>query len=122
MTVKCSNDGSTLGSGVALTFYVTPTTTLSLNTGKATTLAAYEYAYFVFTPSTTGSYTFYSTGSTDTYGYLYNTSAAQLRSNDDGGASYNFSITYELTAGQKYVLGVRCYGSRSGSFYVYVTK
>jgi len=123
MTIKCSNDGSTLGTGVKLTFNVTSTTAISLSAGKNVTLAAGESAYFVFTPSTTGSYTFYSTSDTDTYGYLFDSTGTRLAYDDDDGAGYNFSITYNLTAGQKYVLQARFYSSsRSGSFYVYVTK
>ena len=86
------------------------TTTVEISTGG-------EYAYFSFTPTYTESYTFYSTGSYDTYGYLYDSDMSQLAYNDDGGESSNYSITYTLEAGVTYIWAARFYGSsKTGSF------
>ena len=64
-----------------------------------------------FVPSTSGTYLFYSTGSSDTYGILYNSSGSQLTSNDDSGDGNNFLISYSLTSGTTYYIGVRYYSS-----------
>lgn len=76
-----------------------------------------QKVYFAFTPTTSGSYTIQSTGSSDTYGRLYNASQTQLTSNNDGGTNYNFKITYTLTAGTTYYVAV-CYNysSATGTF------
>ncbi|MCX8129652.1 MAG: DUF4855 domain-containing protein [Clostridia bacterium] len=66
--------------------------------------------FFKFTAPSSGTYTIYSTGSTDTYGHLYNSSQSELASNDDNSAS-NFLISYSLTAGQLYYVKVRHYSS-----------
>ena len=79
--------------------------------------------YFRFVPSASGTYTFSSTGSCDTYGYLLNSSGSTLAYNDDGGAGVNFQISYSLTAGTTYYLKVRMYSSSvTGSFTVSVTS
>lgn len=60
---------------------------------------------------------FYTTGKLDTFGYLststvFDSSTGEpinpIASNDDGGEGYNFSITYNVTAGTTYVIWVRC--------------
>ena len=82
-----------------------------------------EYYYFAFTPTRTTSYAFYSTGSADTYGYLYNASGTLLASNDNGGTNNNFDVTYTLTAGNTYYYAAK-YGSNAttGTFYVALSK
>ncbi len=78
-----------------------------------------QLVYFAFTPSESKTYTIYSTGSNDTYGYLYNAPQTQITSNDDGGSGSNFSITYSMTAGTTYYIVVKYYsGSNTGSFSV----
>lgn len=77
--------------------------------------------YFRFTAPTSGSYTIESTGSTDMYGHLLNSSGSELASNDDGKAP-NFSINYNLMAGQTYYVRARHYSSSgTGSYGVKVT-
>lgn len=76
-----------------------------------------------FTPSQSGTYTIYSTGSYDTYATLYNSSKMSITSNDDGGSSYNFSISEYLTGGRTYYLGVKVSSSTSSaSFSVYIER
>lgn len=74
-----------------------------------------------FTPTVSGTYLFYTTGTVDTCGYLYDTDWNQLAYNDDGGSGTNFRITYSMHAGQQYWVGVRYYGSsNTGTITVYV--
>ena len=63
----------------------------------------------------------YTTGSTDTYGYLTNNSCGTLATNDDSGSSYNFMITRYITTTGWYRIGVRHYSSSgTGSYGLYV--
>ena len=63
-----------------------------------------------------GEYTFTTTGSEDTYGYLYDSNLAELAQNDDGGENNNFKITYSLLKNQLVYIGVKYYDSTlSGS-------
>ena len=67
--------------------------------------------YFSFTPSTSGKYVIYSTGSDDTKVILYNSNYTELTSDDDGGSGRNFRLEYNLTAGTKYIYGIKFYSS-----------
>lgn len=61
--------------------------------------------YYSFTPAETATYTIYSMGSLDTRGYLYSNIANEpLASDDDSGENSNFSIEYDLEAGQTYYI------------------
>ena len=76
-----------------------------------------EY-WYKFTANECSDYTFSTTGSTDTYGELYQ-GTTLIQSNDDEGSGTNFSITYLLVAGAEYRLKVRGYSSTtSGSYSV----
>lgn len=117
-------------------------------------MQSYQLRVLAFTPTESGSYKFYSddsvasTNATDPYAYLYSSnqgisiddldqyalnysqtgSTSELKnalaSNDDGGNGYNFSITYNCTAGVTYYLAIRTYTpSKVQSFNnVYVVK
>lgn len=66
-----------------------------------------EPRYFVFTPSYSGKLTFYSTGSFYSCGYLYDYFMHELdydRSDFESGSC--FKISYDVVAGETYVLGV----------------
>ena len=63
-----------------------------------------EVRFFKFVPSHTGAYRFSSAGNMDTFGYIYNTSKTRLTSDDDAGESWNFSVSYNMNAGQTYYL------------------
>ncbi len=76
--------------------------------------------YFVVNSGAYTSLTFYTTGSTDTYGYLYSASGSILDSDDDSGQSYNFSISYSVTPFTDYYIKVRHYSSSgTGSYTIY---
>ncbi len=76
-----------------------------------------EYVYFVFTATESKTYTFRSSGSVDTYGYLYNSNQSQLSYNDDGAGDRNFSLSKSMTAGETVYIGARLYSSAStGTF------
>jgi len=80
---------------------------------------SYSITYLAYIPKVSGIYRFYSSSSSDTYGYLFDANKNQLTYNDDGGNGYNFSITYELQGGMTYYWGARFYNqSNSGSFNV----
>ena len=72
-----------------------------------------SYKYYAFVPLTSGNITLYSTGSSDSYGCLYNSSKSLLKSDDDSGNGNNFSITYSVTAGILYYIAPCAYGSSS---------
>ncbi len=64
------------------------------------------YFEFTYTPTENGVYSITSLSNRDTYATLYvmeDGVLKKLRSDDDGGSSSNFLITYELTAGKTYV-------------------
>lgn len=76
--------------------------------------------YFKFTPSQSGSLTFYSTGSRDTVGRLYDSYMTELAYSDDNEEDRNFRISYNVNAGETYVLqiGVYEYDSSDEAFNV----
>lgn len=76
-------------------------------------------AVFPFTPKHSGTYKFYSSGTYDTKGFLYNSAHEQLSYNDDGPSlsNGNFSITYDLQKGQTYYINACLFSKgRVGSF------
>ncbi len=73
--------------------------------------------YMRLIPPTSGKYTISSSGSLDTYGYLYDSNGANLAKNDDGGLGHNFSITYVFDSNETYYLKANFYSSwQKGSF------
>jgi fructose-specific phosphotransferase system component IIB len=94
--------------------------------GQYTSNAGNKDTYFVITPTTTGTYTFYSernTAFSDTYGYLYNSELNQIASNDDGNENAQFKITYKLEAGKTYYLKASYYssGANFAAYDVFIT-
>lgn len=76
---------------------------------------------FAFTPSTSGLYYFYTTGSTNTTGTLYNSSGSSVASATEGFADdTNFAIGYELTAGSKYYIAVKAPSNVTGGYQINV--
>ncbi len=76
-----------------------------------TTIEKKQVIYFEFTPKITGEYIFYSKGSFDTYGYLYDSHEQQIISNDNGGEQNNFMIVRNLAAGKKYYIAVKSFNA-----------
>lgn len=74
--------------------------------------------YFKFTPSQSGSLTFYSTGSCDTFGELYDSDMTELAYNDDNGEDRNFRISYNVNARETYVLQIGAFNSSDEAFNV----
>ena len=89
---------------------------IALSTVKDVAVSAGETVYLKFTAPYTGRYTFYSSSSSDTYGYVCDSNKNSLVSDDDSGSNNNFLITTTLTQGTVYYLGVKYYSpSNSGT-------
>ena len=73
---------------------------------------------FKFTPSQSGSLTFYSTGSSDTLGRLLDSNMTELAYNDDNGEDRNFRISYNVNARETYVLQIGAFNSSDEAFNV----
>lgn len=113
--------------------YCTTRTTTTKPSGNATwlrTARAFsgtiaesgEYVWYYFTALQGGTYKFYTTGTLDTYGDMFNNMAYRLSTtgridyNDNSGSGSNFSITKHLDAGQTVYIRVRAVGTATGSF------
>ncbi len=101
-------------------------TDLTDNTPYSGTIAAGNGYWYSFTASASGTYRFFTTGETDTYGYLldfYSSdyAANALAYNDDYGGTRNFSISYEMEAGETVYIYIRGYSaSVTGAYTVFV--
>ncbi len=72
---------------------------------------------FMFTPTTGGTYEFYSTGSCVPMGIIFDAEGEVLATGYDSNLQSNFSVTYDLEAGQTYVLAVALLDNEAtGSF------
>lgn len=78
-----------------------------------------QIIYYQFVPRYTGEYHFFSKGNNDTCGYLYDSKKNQIFSDNDNGEENNFSITYNLTAGETYYIGVK-FLNGTGDFTLYI--
>ncbi|MDE2813423.1 MAG: T9SS type A sorting domain-containing protein [Gemmatimonadota bacterium] len=58
---------------------------------------------FVIEMSDSGTLTVYTTGSTDTYGFIWDSSGNVLDENDDGGEGWNFRVSASVSAGIYYI-------------------
>lgn len=94
---------------------ISTATAVSINTGRSGVINyGGDYDYFRIVVPSSGTLTVYTTGSTDTYGYLKNSSGSDLASNDDSSGSVNFRISQSVAAGTYYV-AVRHYYSSTGT-------
>ena len=75
-----------------------------------------EKDLYVFIAPSTALYTFYTTGTLDTYGTLYSSNYSSLIQNDDSGASRNFQFSYNLVQGRTYYLEVHAYYTYVGGY------
>ncbi|MBQ9604865.1 MAG: InlB B-repeat-containing protein, partial [Firmicutes bacterium] len=121
------HEGNTYSTNASITLYAI-WTQRSVSTSTYTSSTVYldysgEIEYIKFTPNVSGTYAFCSTlSSGDSYGYLYNSSGTQLASDDDSGDSRNFKITYDCTSGTVYYIGVKYYGSSTGTIPVEIKR
>jgi hypothetical protein len=82
------------------------------------TITADDEDFFLITPERDGRLTVETTGSIDTFMYLYNyDSGDELASNDDGGQSSNARIVQNVRAGTRYLAVVRGYSSSTNGAY-----
>lgn len=86
--------------------------TIKINENKSVYINGTTQVYYYFVPLVSGRIATYSSGSLDTYGYLYQ-NGTQLSSDDDSGTNDNFSITYNVTAGLLYAVSVKGYNSNA---------
>jgi hypothetical protein len=92
-------------------------TTVNVNSTRAGTIeTAGDYDYFRMPVPAAGTLTVYTTGSTDTYGFLKNASCTTLASNDDYNGDLNFRLSSTVQAGTYYVT-VRHYSSTGTGAY-----
>ena len=75
----------------------------------------YSYRDYVFTPSFTGMVQFQSTGQNDTRIYLFDENGDNYGYDDDGGEEYNFLLTQEVNAGNRYYVRVEYYSGGTGT-------
>lgn len=76
---------------------------------------------FRFVPTTSRSYTFRTTGSTDTFGTLYDSSSVILGYDDDSGEGNNFQINETLFYGQTYYIYVQHYSpTQTGTYTLWI--
>ena len=120
-SIYYSNSSYSLSSNTSKTVYAAWANPVTLSAGSKTYSVSLSNpgsaAYYAFTPTETDTYVFESVNTTgDTVGYLYDASGNQLTTNDDGGESTNFKISYELTAGTTYYYKAKWYStSTTGS-------
>ena len=79
-----------------------------------------DYDYFKIMVPSSGTLTVYTTGSTDTYGYLNNSSCNVITRNDDSGSGYNFRISRNVSSGTYYVKVKHYNSGRTGSYTLHV--
>ena len=127
----CMNTESFTVPSVNTTYYAlwnpSNAAALTVNTAYTATISAgSQIIYYQFTPSKTGKYICYGTSSTDTFGILYNantypSNATYLSASDNDGRaalgqnSNQFCLDESLTAGTKYLIGVKFNGTGTGS-------
>ena len=90
---------------------------IAVNETKSITISTSgESKYFLFVPTVSGSYTYESSGSVDSYGYILDANGNTLFSDDDAGTDRNFKITCDLVAENTYYLKAAMWNSNTGSY------
>ena len=87
--------------------------TMAINSTMSVAVNGTALHYYDFVPLVSGYVSMTTTGSVDTFGYLYDHAGDLLASNDDGSDGGNFLIKYNVTAGEKYTVAFRGYGKTS---------
>lgn len=100
---------------------ISSATPISANTSLG---GAIDYAgdedYFRVDLTSSGTFTAYTTGSTDTYGYLLNSSGSTLTSSDDNPYP-NFNFSYSVSAGTYYIRLRHYSSSGTGGYTLYTS-
>lgn len=78
--------------------------------------------FFKFVPQVDGIYTFKSTGLTDVYGEVYDSSQTLIKGDDNSNANGNFMISLPLTANQTYHLKVSGPNGTTGNYGLDIAK
>ncbi len=117
------NDTITLTTNTTLYAVWKSATTLSVGTSYSANVDfANQEVYYAFTPSSSGEYTFESTGSVDSRVYVYNTSGTEIGYDDDSSdEGTNFKLSLNLTSGAKYYIKVRAYSNYTGTINFNIT-
>jgi uncharacterized repeat protein (TIGR02543 family) len=98
---------------------------IALNTPVNVSVVASGWkCYYIFTAPTTGTYRFASSenGLCAPYGWLYSYSRTLLAHNGDTVGIRNFTIDYDLVAGQQYYFEASCFFTSAGSYTLTVTR
>ena len=102
--------------------YSTMSVTSSLQSQSRSIDPTGDNDYIRFYAQADKNYIFYTEGSTDTYGYLYDSNQNQLTYDDDSGSGLNFRIEYPITSSGYYFLRVRGYSSSTKGPYTLYYK
>ena len=89
-------------------FEVDDDTIRPITLGRSTAVTSYKgekVKFFSLIPETTGKYIYYSSGSFDTRGYVFDEYWRQIAFSYEGGSGSNFKITLDLEAGKTYYIG-----------------
>ncbi len=92
----------------------TSNTAITIGDSVSVSIEGTALHYYDFVPLASGDVSITTTGTVDTFGYLYDGDGTLLKSNDDGSDGGNFLIKYNVTAGEKYTIAFRGYGKASG--------
>ena len=79
-------------------------TPVDLGSSTDGSLSGGDTDYFRVEMSSAGTLTAYTTGSTDTYGFILDSSGSVLDDDDDGGEGWNFRVSASVSAGTYYIL------------------
>ncbi|MCL2213664.1 MAG: hypothetical protein FWC06_00505 [Treponema sp.] len=86
-----------------------PVTQLNAGSSCSGNITDWYYNFFIFTASRSGTLTIETSGSTDTYLYLYNEDLQFLDYNDDGAGFPNDRIVIEVISGRTYYIELGAY-------------
>ena len=95
-------------------------TPVDLGSATAGSLSERDEDYFVIEMSDSGSLTVYTTGGTDTEGYILDSSGNVLDYNDDGGEGWNFRVSASVSAGTYYIRVKGSFSSVTGDYTLHV--
>lgn len=82
----------------------------------------YDLDFFKFIAPFSGTYTFETNGSTDMYGYLFDSNKIELKRDDDSGIDLNFKYSCDLVGGGIYYIKAKHYSTRTGSYVLKITS